>query len=337
MSISDRKNNIIRWSFLGVILLLGTISMILVTLVDFEWTKYLYEHRIVSFKDWMADSVFEGEMIGGSDLPIFFIIVSAFVYIIAWTSSITNLTIRSKFSFLLNFLGKRPRLKDIMNLWRPLLGFVLASSICIGMFIHSLKWSIGRARPKYVIEKGMAYSEWYGFGPYFVADGPFRGSFPSGHTGTVILLMVLAYILFFNTKSLWLKFFGIISALLTLSSAMLMLLARSMSFAHWISDSVMSIVSGWLIVHLLYFWILKIPKQREYLQKNEQPMPLPFFFAIRLCLTIFPVILGVMAVIIGLRALYLQNCPWLATMVPVGVFLVIFFLRLCIKLNRKLG
>ena len=281
MNISERKNNIIRWSLLGGIFLLGTVAMILVTPVDFEWTKYLREHRIVSFKNWMADSVFEGEMVGGSDLPIFFIIVSAFVYILAWTPSITNLTIRSKFSFLLNFLEKRPRLKNIMNLWRPLLGFVLASSICIGMFIHSMKWSIGRARPKYVIEKGMAYSEWYEFGPYFVADGGFSGSFPSGHTGTVIILMVLAYILFFNTKKMWLKVLGIIFALLTLSSAVLMLLARSMSFAHWISDSMMSIVSGWLIVHILYFWILKIPKQREYFNKNEQPMPLPFFFAIR--------------------------------------------------------
>ncbi len=338
MSIPERKNNIIRWCLLGSILIIGTIAMILVTPEDFAWTKYLREHRIDSFKDWMANSVFEGEMIGGSDLPVFVLIISALLYLVAWIPSISNMKIRVKFSFILNFLNKHPRFKEKINLWRPLFGFILASSLCLAMFINATKWTVGRARPKYVIEKGMAYSEWYEFGPYFVANGTFRGSFPSGHTGTVIILAVFGYLFLFNTKKMWLKAIGIIITLFTLLSSVLMLLARCMSLAHWVSDSVISIIFGLLIVHLLYFWILKMPEQREYIQKNRQPMPLPFLYELQLCLMLFFVVIGAMAVIVGLRALYLQSATWFAAIVPVGAFMIFYFLRLLTKLNpTKVG
>lgn len=323
----------IAWGLLLLIIVSGIIAMVAVTPADEEWTRFLRKNRIDWFKDGMGDSLFEGEMIGGSDIPVLVMIGAGILYILAWLPLISIEKIKTKLSFLINWMENRPKLKIKLLMWRPCLGFILMSSLCIAMFVHSNKWTLGRARPKYVWEKGMSYSEWYEFGPYFVAGGKFRGSFPSGHTATVIALMALVYALIFSSKKGWIKFFGILTFIFTMVDSILMLLARSMSNAHWISDSTFSIFSGWLIIHVLYFWILKVPEQEDFYRKNHQPMSLPFFYEMQYTALLFITVLGIMATVIGLRALYMQNCPWLVAISPIGLA-VIFF---CFRLMKKIG
>lgn len=334
----DKKITIERlksWGGLVAILLMGTVTMVVVTPHDADWTRHLRENRLDWFKDWMSDSIFEGEMLGGSDLPVIAIIVAGILYLLAWLPLITYPKIRNSLSFLIKWIDSRPVFKQRLNQWRPQLGLILMSSLCIAIFVNASKWVTGRARPKYVWEKGMDYSDWYQFGSYFIADGSFRGSFPSGHTATVISLMGLAYVLFFNTRKVWVKSLGVLTFCFTIASSVLMLLARSMSNAHWVSDSVMSVFAGWLIVHVIYFWLLKVPEQVEFYQERQQAMPLPFLYEMQYTFLILLIGLGIMASIIGLRALYLQNCPWLVGISPLGAAMIIFSFYLLIKLNKS--
>ena len=335
MKPTDKKNKFITWGLLGVIIITGIISMAVVTPEDKVWTRHLRENRVDWFKDWMGDSIFEGEMLGGSDIPVIVMIIAGVLYLLAWIPLIPSEKAKDKLSFLLKWVENRPKIRDTLERWRPQTGFILMSSLCIAMFVHANKWMTGRPRPKYVWEKGMAYSDWYEFGAYFVADGKFRGSFPSGHTATVISLLTLAYILLFDTKKVWVKFLGILTLIFTLGSSVMMLIARSMSNAHWVSDSAVSIFAGWLIIHIMYFWILQVPFQKKYFQENKNPLPLPFLYELIFTFLLLITCFGFMALVIGFRAIWIQNCPWLVVISPIGIIMIFYSLKLILKLNSQ--
>ena len=148
--------------------------MFLLVPVDYEWTIFLRQHRIAWFDRWMAQSLFEGESLGGGDPVIFFLFFVALAYFAAWKK------------------GPASR----FYAWRPHLGFILVTAMTTSvMMVHSLKWVVGRARPSYVVKGLLPYTGWFEFGPHFITEGTYRGSLPSGHTAQVFILMTVAYIL----------------------------------------------------------------------------------------------------------------------------------------------
>ena len=87
---------------------------------------------------------------GGSDPAILFILASFLLYFRAWKSNATE------------------RLQE----WRPFLGYIITTTLAGGLgYVHCLKWIIGRARPNLVWDKQWPFSEWYEFGPHYIAEG----------------------------------------------------------------------------------------------------------------------------------------------------------------------
>ena len=97
--------------------------------------------------------------------------------------------------------------------------------------------------------------------------------------------------------------------------------ARCMALSHWLSDVLGSIFLGGICMHLLYFKVLRVPAQRRYANQYGRMPPLPKVWELILCLYILLGTIGVMALIIGARAVWLGKSTWLAVSVPVGVVL----------------
>ena len=290
--------------YLFVILLLGWIFCIpIMEKVDYAWTLAIGRHQVHWLSELMAQSLFEGELPGGSDGPVIFLGISLILYVIAWL---------------------RPPHTRLAHL-RPHLGFIVTSGfINAVLVVHGLKFALGRARPDEVIKGGMAFSHFYQFGPHFIANGVFYGSFPSGHTASVFALMSVAYLLALapgRTKT-W-RLVGIGWAALVLGYSIVMGVARSMSMSHWIGDSLMTIFLCWLILHAVYFWGLRLP-ERISGQSAPGSLRVPPFWELRMCWLLWWITLGLVSVTIGGRAFIKQPVPWLAVLIPVGILLLLF-------------
>jgi len=200
--------------------------MALITPVDYRWSIFIHKHNWPIFSKLIGQTIFEGEGFGAGDPVIVFILFCFTAYYLAWKKPPHN-----------RFLA-----------WRPQLGYIIASSLISGVFlVHSLKWIMGRARPYLVLSKEMPFSAWYELGPHFITEGTYHGSFPSGHTAQIFLLMTLAYILAADPDLrrrrrvigwVW----GGITVLISLAVGM----ARCMTLSHWISDVIGIIFLSWL-------------------------------------------------------------------------------------------
>ncbi len=290
--------------YLFVILLLGWLFCIpIMDKVDYAWTLAISRHQVHWLSELMAQSLFEGELPGGSDGPVIFLALSLILYVIAWL---------------------RPPHTRLAHL-RPHLGFIVTSGfINAVLLVHGLKFALGRARPDLVVKGGLAYSQFYQFGPHFIGDGVFNGSFPSGHTASVFALMSVAYLLALapgRTKT-W-RLVGIGWAALVLGYSIVMGVARSMSMSHWIGDSLMTIFMCWLILHAVYFWGLRVP-ERICGQSDSRSLRVPPFWELRICWLLWWITLGWVSVTIGGRAFIKQPVPWLAVLIPAGIILLLF-------------
>lgn len=286
---------------MGVVLIL-TLSVLLLTIAgvyDPQVTLWLIEHNIEWFSEFQGQTLFEGDWPGASDFAIIYIVTGFVLYFTAW---------------------RHPQRQRLWP-WRAHLGFIVTSGLVTGLgIVHSLKWVLGRARPHLVLRKGMDYSEFYEFGPHFVGDGVFFGSFPSGHTAAVFMLMTLAYILIadplFERKH---RLLGWAVAAFTLASSSLMILGRAMSAHHWLGDNLATIALGWPLMHWLYFHLLKIPQQRLYFARHGRPLPAPSGWEFVLCWYAFWVTLAVMGCFFALHAVLLGRHQWMLVFVPVGI------------------
>lgn len=183
----------------------------------------------IGFRNFMANSIFEGRSFGGSDFGVTLAIIAFLLWIFARHKKKTSL------------LFQQSQLKFI---WLS----ALLTAICA---VHSLKWIISRARPKLVITEELNNHiidamTWPGFMPI---DGP-RGidwnSFPSGHTASCAIMLAYTYLAWPRSKLTAVTIFlGV-----TLYSG-LMGVARSMAGMHWFSDSVASFFLAWLIIDLV--------------------------------------------------------------------------------------
>lgn len=285
----DRKRQL-PWGF--ILLTLSSLSaMILLSRVDSEWTLFLNRHRVDGWAEFMRRTVFQSGAFGGSDPGILLMLGPTIAYFFAYP--------KSRFPSLYRY--------------RAYLGFIFFSSLVTGLgLVHSIKWMVGRARPYLVMDEGMAYSHWFEFGPLHVSNGIFFGSFPSGHTATAILMITFAYILAADrAHPLRIRILGWFWGAGVVIYTTLMIIGRSMSFHHWLSDSVGIALMDWIAIHAIYFWILKIPRQVKYYRSNGRYPPLARYWEIQLLWRLLIITLAVMAVVIGIKAVIFGDAPFL--------------------------
>lgn len=282
----------------------GAGLMLLLARFDYAWTLFLREHRWRTLKDILARSLFEGEGLGAGDPVVFFLIGMTLLYYLSW---------------------RQPG-RAFIQRWRPQLGFGVSSAVICGIYlVHGLKWIMGRARPYEVIKHDLPYSPWYAFGPHFVTDGIYHGSFPSGHTIQVFLLFCMAYMLAGDRRNApRLRLAGRLWAAVALTYALVMGAGRCMSLSHWISDVVGGILLAWLVMHLLYYRVLNVPGQSAYFEGHGCHRIAPAVWELRLCCWLLPWTLGLMAVAFGTRAIWHPDARFLVLLIPAGLGLGIF-------------
>jgi len=274
--------------------------------LDYAWTVWLRKHRVRWLDHWMDRTLFEGEGLGGGDPVILFLILVVCLYYIAWKKGVASR----------------------LYVWRPHLGFILFTAITTSvMMVHSLKWVMGRARPSLVMKGVHPFSDWFEFGPHFITEGTYRGSLPSGHTAQVFTLMALAYVLLlavpkFKSQNLLGWLWGSVTLLYTL----LMALSRCMKLSHWPSDVLFSLGLSWILMHLIYYTLLRIPDQENYYRTHGRFPPLPVVWELRLCLALFLMVLSAMALVLGIRSIFRDAAWTLQVLLPIiGICGLCFF------------
>lgn len=300
------------------LLLLFLVIAVVIPPFDQALTMRLHRAADPAFTDFMGRTLFQGGLPGGSDLVIFGIVIAVTGYLLA--------------SF-----GRGPRR---LQYWLPSFGYALFAAIVSAVcFVHGLKWVIGRARPKEVVNLGLPYSDWYRLGPHFITEGIYHGSFPSGHTLAALLIMLGAYVLAGDrAHSRGLRLWGFGVGVLALGYAVGMSIARAMSLAHWVSDGVLGLLAGWMLMHACYYWILKVPQQNGRPQLRHE---LPLLFELRLGGLALGFTAGMTCVLLGLRALTLPDHRVLWLLIPFGALLGYGFgrrgLRLYARFNHLLA
>jgi membrane-associated phospholipid phosphatase len=308
------KKNKFPYAFI-LLCLTWVILMVLVVPVDYDWTISLREHRIRSLDHFMARSIFEGNHFGGGDPVIFIIFLALAAYYTAWK------------------YGPASRFFK----WRPQLGFILTSAlVCSIMMVHSLKWVVGRARPYLVLKDKFPFSDWFTFGPHFISQGTYLGSFPSGHTAQAFVLISLAYVLAAaEHQTRRVRLGGWIWGGVAVCYITLMGISRCMALSHWLSDVLGAFGLSWILMHAIYFWMLKIPEQTAYYERYHSYPEEPLVWELRLCVHLFGMVLGGMAVMLGIRAIMLGAHWAFFLLTPAGVLLLIFFQKRFTVLYRK--
>ena len=275
------------------------ITMSAAAWVDRDWTMAIGSMQWPWFEAIMGRSLFEGDRPGANDPVILLLLAATFVYYMGW---------------------RRPA-PEKWAAWRPQTGFILVSALVTAVyFVHACKWAIGRARPGLVIEKGMAFSHWFTFGPHFITDGIFSGSFPSGHTSQMFILMTVAYVLAGDPLLSGRKRqAGILWAAVSILLSLAMGFSRCMTLNHWLTDTLGSILIGWFIMHLLYFHILRVPAQRRFMANHRAMPEVPGAWEIILCVHLLIGTLGAVMTTIGIRSVVLHKNPLLAIAAPAGI------------------
>ena len=279
----------------NALLAIGAMTMALVPWVDRSWTLWLRQHRWTRLDRFMDRTLFEGEWIGGGDPVVILLILAGIGYYLAW----------------------KGLFRTTVERWRPHFGFALTCALITALqIVHSLKWIMGRARPKEVFQKGLAFSHWFEFGPHYITEGIYRGSFPSGHTAQVFTLMALAYILAADpalprrTRH-WGWFWGVMVLLYTL----VMGVGRCMSFSHWLSDTIGALTLSWVGMHLIYFHLLRVPEQARFYRHHGHHPPQPPVWELQLCAWCCGLFLSAMGLLLGLRGA-IHGELWLALALP---------------------
>jgi len=270
---------------------------------DREWTTALREKNWTTCSAWMANSLFEGESPGGSDVPVFVLAFALFAYFRGW--------------------GRKASGRYLA--WRPQAGFVIFSSFLLGVvFVHSLKYIMARARPYLVLDHGWPYTDWWQLGPHDITQGVYGGSFPSGHAAAAFLLMPVAYALFAGAPTRLRRAAGMIVGAAALSYAVSMSIYRGMDGSHWISDGVLMILGGWILVHLLYYVVLRVPAQTAYFERTGKHPDMPAVWEAQIGLLATVAAAGVTGTALGLRVLTRTPLQWPALLLPAGVVAAVF-------------
>ena len=280
------------------------VAMVLIAQVDFVWTQWLVQHNDVVFSNFIARSLFEGGLPGASDIAVIALLAILVLFILSWT---------------------RPHAFPWLQSWRPRLGYMTFCAMVYAVFfVHSIKWIWGRYRPNAVLIDGHMFTDWFKLGPQFIADGIFRGSFPSGHTAAAFALMSLAYVLAGTGVTRLQRGLGWGFGALVLIYSLAMSVGRAMTASHWLSDCVASMGVGWVLLHIFFHWGLRVPEQCRWSARTGLPLPRPRWWELLLAVNAFWVFLGFWGAGIGLRALQFGRTFWLAYLIPFWVVLMFY-------------
>jgi hypothetical protein len=320
--------------WLALILLLGALALTPVTWHDLSWTTYLRDHTNEAFESFMSDSVFEMEAFGGGDIAFIYVIVVAFAYLLSWVPELQSEKDRKRFAFFIRFLNNRGRLKERLISWRHFLGMHVIVGLCNTVFmVHALKWVMGRARPYKIFKGKEVFTDWFEVGPLFISQGYYHGSFPSGHTATVFVFMALAYALIVHGRRRSWKIGGVGIAIFAWGSGLAMTIARSMTEAHWLTDSVFILFANWALLHAIYFFGVHVPQREEYFRATGKQLPVPFMFELKVGWYLFVATLGFTTFFFGVRALLRGEMWFLMALIPAGIYFMYFGWRRCKQLG----
>lgn len=180
-------------------------------------------------------SLFEGQAFGVGDLGT----ITAALVLIAYLGTTT-------------LSAQRPSSR--FRSWRPFLGFMSYAILISPILVHGLKRSLGRPRPSSV-ESGLAAFQAMTT-PWRDVAAPLvdSGSWPSGHTATMALMLALVYATR-HKLARWLL------SLMLLTLTIGMGLSRIAAGMHWLSDVVASLLLMLLLLHSSYHYILCVPQQ----------------------------------------------------------------------------
>jgi hypothetical protein len=111
--------------------------------------------------------------------------------------------------------------------------------------------------------------------------------------------------------------------------------ARCMAYSHWVSDVVGGIILSWILMHLVYYHLLDIPRQEsDYMAFGRHPER-PAVWELVLCLYLGGVVVGLMGVVLGLRSFFLSAPMPLMLLAPLGGLLSWYCGRLAVRLRKK--
>lgn len=297
-----------RYPLFWATVALAGLALALLTPVDYELTVHLSAYDIELFNSFMNESLFEGDRLGAGDISTIFQIAVLFFYLYAWLN---------------------PRGSSRIVKWRPQLGLIVAVSLIYNVFlVHGLKFVVGRARPELVLEGGARFSNWFEFGAHFLALEGSVGSLPSGHTASALIFLTLAYCMAGDSShSRLIRRAGWLLGGAALLYAGFMATVRCLTLYHWPTDCLISVILGCLVIHFLYFWVLRIPEQSAYQRTHDAPPPLPKIWELRLCWRLFVVSAGLVAAISGARGVFLEGAPELTLLLVPGIFLALALFR----------
>jgi len=308
----DMRNH---WG-LGCLLLGSAAAMIWATAVDYSATKWIWQNGWAAFAEFMGQPLFEGEYPGGGDLAVIFLVAVFGGYA----------------------LSLRPQAAAGLAAWRPCLGFMVAGSLITAFaWVHTFKWLVARARPNLVFGGSQPFTAWYEVGPHFINEGIYHGSFTSGHTAQVFVMMTLAYAL----AGRGFKVVGWVIGTGVLAYTLAMGLARCMTLSHWVTDVIGAVVISWGTLHVLYYHILKVPRQ----QKNRDTLKglanLSAGWELLLGFSLVAACLGFVLAGLGLRADWIPEARWLALLLLPGIPLAGWgtykSIQYCRRLNQDLA
>ena len=299
------------------LLALSVCLMAAATVYDVDTTKALVAAEWKALTGFMGRTLFEGELPGANDIFVFILLAALIVYILAQKST----------------AGFKVKAMGIDA------GFILLAALVIAvLFVHGGKLTLGRARPDQVLKHGVMYSDWFRYGAHFIADGTFRGSFPSGHTAQAFIAMSLAYVVAGHPQASRLRRrTGWILGAAALFFSLLMGTARCMSLSHWLTDVLGAILFGWLLMHLLYHRVLCVPDRHRYMTLHGRVPQSPSCWELRIGLYLLVLTIGVSIFGNGLHALWRQQALWMSILIPPGILLVVLTTIRIKRLHRAMS
>lgn len=298
--------------------------MLFGTLYDIPVSQWFRKRESELLENLFATSIFEGDALGAGDLIIFVIIACFIIYLLCCWSERKQLMMGSEWRSWHKKV-KRTRIQ---------LGFFLINTLCIALLsVQSIKFLMARPRPKQVLfYQDYPFYHWFEVGPQFIADGMYRGSFPSGHTSLTLVMLGGAYCLIFCGRSLVSKWIGYFLYSLTMLLASLMAMHRVMTGSHWITDVIFTVMLGLGITHVLFFGVMRIQEQLYEIEHHGVNYSKPFS-ELLIGLYFFLFCLGTVSMSIGIRSVLIPHTPILFALVPIGLIMIFLSYRAWRSMN----
>lgn len=210
----------------------GLVCLILLLLLspwDQDFAQYTQAWHKLPWLSFMTRSIFEQGTWGATDGPTLILVACVLTYV----------------------CGGRRLAQKAPDLYIKL-GFVSLGSLWIAVVVHLIKGASQRPRPYQVYDQGLPFHPFYDLNAW-TFHGWGHGSFPSGHTATMMSLLTFAYVLPRQGQR---KILAVLVGL----SALVMAFSRIAVGAHWLTDTGASILLVLLCCELLYSVILKVPE-----------------------------------------------------------------------------